>query len=145
MTTTRNQIVDAVFNLIAASSTFAKTSKKFQFWDEIQPEDMPYMCLLERPETYESGTRAITIQKRILEIWVFIYVQTQNQDDPSSILNPMLDAIDAVVVPSSGGRTGLQTLGGLVSRVWIEGTILKAPGDKDGQGIARVPLKILWP
>jgi hypothetical protein len=42
--------------------------------------------------------------------------------------------------PAAGGR---QTLGGLVSHCYIDGKIMKDPGDIDGDGVAVIPVKIL--
>lgn len=39
--------------------------------------------------------------------------------------------------------TRKQTLGGLVPHCWIDGKVMKDPGDLDGDGIAVIPLKIL--
>jgi hypothetical protein len=38
---------------------------------------------------------------------------------------------------------GLHPGAGLVSHVWIDGKIMKDPGDIDGDGIAVIPVKIL--
>jgi hypothetical protein len=57
------------------------------------------------------------------------------------VLNPFIDAVDAAL------RTRLinnwQTFGGLVSHVWIDGKVMKDPGDLDGDGIEVIPVKIL--
>lgn len=57
------------------------------------------------------------------------------------MLDPLLDAVDAALAPNIVTRR--QTLGGLVSHVWIDGKIMKDPGDIDGDGIAVIPVKIL--
>jgi len=45
----------------------------------------------------------------------------------------------------SPATLGRQTLGGLVSNCYIDGKIMKDPGDLDGDGIAVIPVKILAP
>ena len=65
---------------------------------------------------------------------------------PAVILNNALDALDDVLKPT--GRDALfnrQTLGGLVSHCFVDGTVMKDAGDFDQQGVAVVPLKILLP
>jgi hypothetical protein len=52
-----------------------------------------------------------------------------------------LDVIDAALAPNPVTRK--QTLGGLVSHVWIDGKVMKGPGDLDGDGVAVIPVKIL--
>ena len=47
---------------------------------------------------------------------------------PITILNALVDAGEAAIAPNPLGK---QTLGGLVSHCWIEGNIMKNPGDID--------------
>jgi hypothetical protein len=60
---------------------------------------------------------------------------------PISLLNPLIDAVDAALKrsPISNG----QTLGGLVSHCYIDGKTMKDDGDFDGNGTAVIPVKIL--
>jgi hypothetical protein len=50
--------------------------------------------------------------------------------------------VEAQPSPATLGR---QTPGGLVSNCYIDGKIMKDPGDLDGDGIAVIPVKILAP
>lgn len=61
----------------------------------------------------------------------------------SSVLNPMLDAIEAALAPT--GPSGYQTLGGLIIDCRIEGEIIKVLGDEDPSGVcgAVIPIMIL--
>jgi hypothetical protein len=62
---------------------------------------------------------------------------------PTERLNDYLDALEAVLRPAPGQPT--QTLGGLVHHCFIDGEILKVPGDDDGQGMAVIRITILVP
>ena len=56
-----------------------------------------------------------------------------------SDINSVLDAIDAALAPSGEAR---QTLGGLVSHCRVDGTVMRDPGDLDGDGMVIVPISI---
>jgi hypothetical protein len=66
---------------------------------------------------------------------------------PITSLNNILDAID----PITGGVlkpqviNGRQTLGNLVYDCYIEGEIVKVPGDLNGQGVMIIPIKVILP
>jgi hypothetical protein len=74
-----------------------------------------------------------------------IYTATGSPDViPSTQMHLCLDALDKAMLPDDPTRN-IFTLGRLVYRCWIEGDIIKVPGDLDGQGMAMVPIHILLP
>lgn len=64
----------------------------------------------------------------------------------ATLVNTLLEAVEAVLVPDNAA-TQCFTLGGLVQRCWIEGTVTKVSGDLDpnGQAFLAIPLSILIP
>ncbi len=78
-----------------------------------------------------------------------IYVYAQAPDDvpsPSTVLNPLLDALEAALAPSGQDvATNVQTLGGLVSHCWISGTVVTDEGVLGGQAVAIIPIEIVVP
>jgi hypothetical protein len=106
-------------------------------------EERPALFMFERGgETYRGAERNVPPIVTI-NVEVFIYTDAHEVEVPASILNPLLDALDTALLPDK--MTGKQTLGGLVHHVWIEGRIIKEPGDLDGDGLAVVPIKVLVP
>lgn len=146
-TATREQAMIALFNLLASSSTYNYTSRRFQTWDQINSCLKPAMLMIEHKETHIKQ-KLITPAVRMLNVDVYLFIadgQDQNKY-PIIALNNLIDAID----PSSGGvlapngGQSQQTLGGLVTNVYIDGDIIKVPGDIDGLGVAIIPLKVVF-
>lgn len=141
---TREQILEALFALVSQSSpAFITKSRRLRLWGDVDPADRPALFQFERAgDLYEGAVRG-TPPKRTYQVEIFIYTDARGVDVPSSILNPLIDAIDIALLPSP--MTGRQTLGGLVQHVYIDGRIIKEPGDLDNDGLALIPIKILVP
>jgi hypothetical protein len=140
----REIIITALFNLVSASASFATASRRLQLWSSMASSDKPALFLCERGDMYVRGSEAVP-EAVTMELEAYLYTDAGNDPNcvPSSLLNSLIDAIDAALVPDR--LTGLQTLGGLVSHCWIEGKIMKDAGDLDGDGVAVIPIKILVP
>lgn len=152
--TTREQAMTALYNLLLPLSqggnpSFKTISRRLQHWTQVDAGQQPALFLYEKPETHKRQTPA-ALAMRMLEADIFIYINVGLDANtiPVTILNPLLDLID----PNSGGVLkpddrvqNRQTLGGVVYDCWIEGQLIKVPGDMDGQGIAVIPVKILLP
>ena len=73
---------------------------------------------------------------------VFVYAKAPDEaTQPATVLNPLLDAIEAA--PAPGGEGTVQTLGGLAEHAWIAGKIETDEGVLGGQTVAIVPVEIL--
>jgi hypothetical protein len=156
---TREQVFSALFSLLNQNIAGVKTySRRFA-----QPSTVrqtigtpPVLMLLEMPEqTLQKGPNQPS-QKvwNALIVVVFFNASQPNPQDPglatpgATIINPILDSIDAALFPSpAAGVQFTQTLGGLVQGIWIDGETHKETGDTDPQGMggAVVPLKIIVP
>lgn len=73
---------------------------------------------------------------------VYIYVKTDGES-PSSLLNPLLDAVEQALQPQHPDINQWQTLGGLATHCWIEGTIETDEGTLGDQAVAIIPINIL--
>ena len=143
---TREQVSSYLFSLLTSSGKYKTASRRFQTFDEIANVDKPALYMVEHKETHVKA-KLITPAIRTLEIDVYIFISTGL--DPNAVpiiaLNNLVDAID----PSTGGVlspgvNSQQTLGGLVTNCYIDGQIIKVPGDFDGQGVAIIPIKIIY-
>lgn len=145
-TATREQVVTALFNLLSGSSTFVTASRRFQLWNQVPDSQKPALFIRE-PSEQHAKNRNATPAVRTLDIEVYLYTAVGKDPNavPASMLNKLIDAIDptsgGVLAPDSHGR---QTLGGLVADCFIDGEVLKEPGDLTGQGAAMIPLKIVF-
>lgn len=128
-----------------ATSAFATSGRRLIPWSQVTEQPAIFVRHIKEehpPRPLPTPPRA-TIHA---EVW--IYAKTPDPSDvPDSTINPLIDAVEAALVPSNAelavGRG--QTLGGLVNHCWIEGTIEVDPGDLDSQAIAVIPVKILVP
>lgn len=137
----REAVYQALFDHLRTIPGFKVTSRRPRLWTEVDKADQPAFFLASgdqdprnspdgEPTSWRLGAEAI------------LYAHSADPDlPPSALLNPLLDALEARLKSPIPGR--VQTLGGLVERVWISGPI-ETSGDRMGdQGIASVPLEIL--
>ena len=146
--TAREDVFQALFALAgslswgAPPSGFAFTSRRVALWDDLGGEQ-PALCQAEHDEQIEQTT-GLPPKLTLNASWL-IY-QNAGADPtavPATINNQILDAVQAAFPDPAGDQ--VQTLGGLVSKCWINGRIFKDPGDLDGQGLIIVPIQILVP
>lgn len=146
--TTRNQAFAALFALTAnmvidgGSGHFVTRSRKFKHFAKVPSDSQPAFFQTEHSES-EHKTTSMPAIRRWHGSWV-VYLSSDPENDadvPTSRVNDILDAFEAVL----SDPFQKQTLGGLVEHVYIDGTIMKVPGDDDGQGMIVVPLTILVP
>ena len=141
MTAPRETIMSALFALVSGSASFVTASRRLQLWSSMSPGQKPAIFQYERDDTYTNGKNYLPIVEMNVDLYIYTAPGTDSGITPISILNPLIDAIYVALAPNI--VTHRQTLGGLVSHVWIDGKIMKDPGDLDGDGIAVIPVKIL--
>lgn len=146
--TSRETIMTTLLALIGGSASYTTVTRQFKMWADVPQGERPWLCLREPSDAYRLQGQGIPpIRTFTVEFW--IYTWAKGIPNPITLLNPLLDAIDAVLAPDP--MTGKQTLGRdsnglpLVQNVWIEGEVFKDDGALDGDGIARIPMKILVP
>lgn len=145
----RELIMSRLFDLLSAPTVvpWKTTSRRLRLWDQVDKGDRPALFLSEN-SIERIGYQSETLPRKEMTPNVIVYTHAPHDDPdpPAAKLNRILDAIEAAIAPA--GRdllTGKQTLGGLVSHVYISGDVEKDPGDLDGDGILIVPLSILVP
>jgi hypothetical protein len=145
MSVTREQIMTALLTTLTASGNFPTYGRRNRHPETIAATNTPALILVGHGETYERQSPSLPA-RRTLDVDAIIYTDVgQNENAiPDSILNPLLDGLDASLMPDSPG-TGRCTLGGLVYSAMIDGEIVKAPGDVTGKGLAIVPIRVIIP
>lgn len=148
MTVTREQVSEALFDLLKSSYVYPVSRRRFLSWDDVASSEKPALFMLEHQETH-ARNRQPTPANRTLMVDVLIFISEGL--DPNTIpiitLNNLIDAIDPVsrgVLKPDDILQNRQTLGGLVYDCYIEGTIDKVPGDVDGQGMVTIPIKVIF-
>lgn len=125
------------------ATTFAWTSRRLKTWDDVPAS--PALCQAEHTENIAQTTGLPSVTT-LGANWV-IYLKDGKDPTriPAQSSNAVLDAVKALFGDPDNPFAVPQTLGGLVHKAWIEGTIGKAQGDLDGDTMLWVPIKILVP
>jgi len=130
--------------LTTNNSGFKVVSRRFKTPDQLADGQLPGLYLLQGPITTVRQGGSPPIQT--MTVWAFIYTDPAPSDVlPSTTLNKALTDFNAVIAPSPQFPFQDQTLGGLVSRCWIEGETIYDSGEIQPPGMAIVPLRILIP
>ena len=145
----RENIYAAVFaffsNLTLGSEPLFRTAtRKPRTWEQVPKEDQPALLMVERSEVAEPRRALPTRWTFNLDLLLYVHTGAQTDTDvtPASLLNPLLDAIEAAIVID--GETVYQraTLGDIVNYCAIEGTVEKHLGSLGDDAVAIVPLVV---
>ena len=156
--TTREQIYAALFTLVStgegssgtlawgSNQAFVYTSRRVKLWDDLPSQ--PALCQAEQGETVTQAT-GFPPKRTFRASWLIYHKAGASPSAvPTTANNEILDAVEALFVPTPadpGFPDKRLTLGGLVHHCWIDGRIIKDPGDLDGQALMVVPISILVP
>ncbi len=132
----REPIYAALFAALASAAPFVTASRRLRHWSDVGPAEQPALFVAQRRKGLPP--------KWTLALEVFIYVHAPDDvTPPASALNPLLDAVEAVLAPADPAAA--QTLGGLVEHAWIAGKIETDEGVLGGQAVAIIPIEVLVP
>jgi hypothetical protein len=157
---TREAVMNALLAVAATAANFQTVSRKIVLVPGAPtpqvalPPAQPALYLFEDNETTTVPARGAP-SKRIwrVQLWVWCKIPlgfTPGVPDDvtpgASVINPLIDAIEAALKPDNP-VVNVLTLGGLVQHCWIEGETVKVSGDinPDGQCVAMIPVSILVP
>lgn len=149
----REQIYQAVFQFWAGLTVgsieqpvpaFTTSTRNLLNWTSAPPEESPAICVQQFKEV-SHYRRGLPI-KWTLEIVLYVYVFTAQSTDSAiivtSLLNPLLDAIEGALAIDDITNNAC-TLGGLVSSCAINGPIEIFQGDLGDTAVATVPISIV--
>ncbi len=138
----REQIHVALFALLSGAAGFVTISRKLKHWADVSAVEQPALFQAHRGEVGTNTVRGAPTQWQIgFDIYVYANTSADPSASPSTLMNPLLDAIQAALAPSA--VSGVQTLGGLVHRCWISGRIESDEGTLGDQGVLIIPIDIL--
>jgi hypothetical protein len=169
---TREQVMNALLAQLKADATvvslFQTISRRFYMWEQIAqvmqsgqvPVRQPALYLFDGVglgggmDRYEPQTRSlpplVTLRRTVV-----IYAQLPGGGTPGgqtdmvtpggTVLNPLIDAVQAVIDRPTDSASNANTLGGIVSHCWLkgEGVFISGEIDPNGQCMATLPLEIL--
>jgi hypothetical protein len=134
----REPIYAALFAKLSSSYTFVTASRRLKHWSDVPPADQPALFLTQERETAATTPGLNTVWQGRASVYLYANTGENIEIAPSTILNPMVDAIEATLKPDP--ISNKQTLGGLVQHVWIEGDIQTDEGVLGPQGVVIIPL-----
>ena len=142
----REAVQDALFELLTAGSScvpgLRSSSRRLKSPQDVGPGNCPALFQIYKGESVQWA--AAQPLKRVMHVELVLYVHSGDKSFPtSSLLNPMLDAIERAFGADDPGQA--PTLGGLAKRVTINGRIETDEGLLGDYAYAIVPVEILIP
>lgn len=151
----REDIYSALFAKVSSSANFATIGRLLKHWTDVGPEEMPALYQVQKRE---EVTQLKGQGKRwTFKVDLYVYVHTNSQQlggegiapplpdatlTPSMLMNPLIDAIEAALAIDDFSNNAC-TLGGLVSRAWIDGVIETSEGALGDHEVAIIPISIM--
>ncbi len=146
---TREPIYTALWNLVTLDAgvqgAFVTMSRYTRHFEDVPAEAMPALFLLQKGESWIRRGRGIPAI-RTLRAHFLCYTNTSapQQNLPSTAINTLMDRLDDVL-EHPGNPENVQTLGGLVNHVYLEGEVDMAEGLLQPKSIVVVPITMLIP
>lgn len=113
-------------------------------WDNVTNFPAVFVVPEEETAIYERSKIFIKWQ---LKVAIWVYAQTQGQQLGVQTLSVILDAIEKILMPQQATPLGpplfVNTLGGLVHQLAINGPTQISPGYLGQVTVARVPVEII--
>lgn len=139
----REWIYSALWELGSGAARFASADRRLRHWADVTPAEQPALFMSEK------GGQAAVKKLGAPIVWTLyadFYLYAHSSDPylaPATILNPLLDALEAALAPSP--TTGIQNLGlpEMVQHAYISGKVQTDEGVLGDQAIAIVPVEIL--
>lgn len=140
----REAIFSALFDRLSGVAEFTTKSRRLKHWNDVSPSEQPAMFQAQGDQSAAPGDPARGLPtKWTLNVDIYIYVQCGDDEAPATVINPILDAVEAILKPDYPDVQRTQTLGGLVEHCWIEGQIDTDEGTLGNQAVAVIPIRIL--
>lgn len=137
----REAIHAALFAKLQAIPGVVTCSRILQHWADVPPELQPavYMAQTRQVPATDTGEPS----RWRLAVDVYVYVRTDGETPPGTLMNPILDAIENILAPHP--ITGRHQTLGLDAVHWarIDGAIETDEGTLGQQAVAIVPVLIL--
>lgn len=139
----REAIFAALFALLSGLPQFVTVSRRARWAKDVSPDQQPALFQEEGAgETVKyQGEGLAPLNFLSADLGFYARIPADGLTAPGSIVNPLIDAVCAALAPAPAQER--QTLGGLVYHCRIEGKILKALGEVDGQAAVVIPVEIV--
>lgn len=153
MVVARNTVMSAILDVIQnmtfatainGATTWRTVSNRLRLWGDVSVDQQPAAFLVTHKETDEY--RGLGLLRRRLDLGVWCYCRSDNAPG-APMLDTMMDAFEASFIQQGVDNVSqnLNTLGGLVYWIRLEGKVFKDPGDLDNQTLLIVPFTVEMP
>ena len=139
----RERVYAALFDRVAGAASFVTADRRLRHWSSLTPAEQPALFMRQKNEVAQIKTLgAPSVWTLVVDLYVYAHA-----DDPylapASVLNPLIDGIEAALAPAAA--TGIQDLGlpSLVQHAYIAGKIATDEGVLRDQAVAIIPVEIL--
>lgn len=141
MPVSREAIHAALFSLVSSVPGVTTASRTLKHWSDVPASQQPALFQAHKGEAVDAPARGAP-QRWTMRFDLYLYANTASDPNaaPSSVLNPLLDKIQAALAP---GPSGVQTLGDMVHHCWIAGSIETDEGVLGDQGVVIIPVEVL--
>jgi hypothetical protein len=139
----REPIYAALFGLLESAADFAVVDRRLRHWSDVAPAEQPALFMAQKSELAKISTLgAPTVWTLAIDVYVYVH-SSDPYLAPATVLNPLLDAVEAALAPSV--TTGLQDLDlpATVQHAYIAGKVETDEGVLGDQAVAIVPVEIL--
>jgi hypothetical protein len=139
----REPIYAALFDLAAGAAGFVTAERRLRHWSDVAPPEQPALFMTQKSETAAvKALGAPLVWTLTVELYLYAH-SSDPQLSPATVLNPLIDAVEAALAPAP--TTGLQDLGlaAMVQHAMIAGKIETEEGVLGDQAIAIIPIEIL--
>ena len=139
----REPIYAALFDLVESAAGFVTAERRLRHWSDVAPAEQPALFMTQKSETGAvKALGAPTVWSLAVELYLYAHSSDPHLS-PASILNPLVDAVEAALAPMPA--TGMQDLGlpSMVQHAYIAGKIDTEEGVLGDQAIAIIPIEIL--
>ncbi len=140
---TREPIYAALFGLLENAADFTVVGRRLRHWSDVAPAEQPALFMAQKTELASVKTLgAPTVWTLAVDLYVYVH-SSDPYLAPATVLNPLIDAVEAALAPSA--TTGIQDLGlpAMVQHAYISGKIETDEGVLGDQAVAVVPVEIL--
>lgn len=136
----REAIYSALFTRLSTVPGLVTSSRILKHWADVPAEQRPALFMSQSTETPQTITGEPS--KWLLSVDVYVYVTTNGTTPPGTVMNPILDAIEAIfpVHPITGKHT-LDAPG--VEWARIDGAIQTDEGTLGLEAVCVIPIQIL--
>ena len=139
----RESIYAALFARVGGAAQFVTAARRLRHWSDLTPAEQPALFMRQRAEVAAVPTvGAPTVWTLIVDLYLYAHASGPYVA-PATVLNPLIDAVEATLAPLLA--TGVQDLGlpTLVQHAYIAGKIAMDEGVLRDQAVAIIPVEIL--